>query len=265
MSRLCSTPFGITEVLTPALRLQWPWLRCAQRLSASQRFSLARVGKFDCYVKVLNAFRHHIGSHKDDAVETIGISSGAQRLSASQRFSHQAARRDVLCVGVLNAFRHHRGSHKDDAVETIGISSGAQRLSASQRFSPQRHVGIDQSGGCSTPFGITEVLTQGEGGRLQPSRVLNAFRHHRGSHMIIGWPYAINQQCSTPFGITEVLTRTISTTVAGSSGAQRLSASQRFSQGRLCNLPIGQPVLNAFRHHRGSHPLASRRESRPGT
>ena len=61
---------------------------------------------------------------------------------------------------------------------------------------------------CSTPFGITEVLTEG----LSNLRV------------------SAYNTCSTPFGITEVLT--LSCLFRGAplhGGAQRLSASQRFS------------------------------------
>ncbi len=133
---------------------------------------------------------------------------------------------------VLNAFRHHRGGH---------ISA------ASSGLAPWL---------CSTPFGITEVGTPVverravlplSAQRLSASqrwaqhlptrkfrgtRVLNAFRHHRGGHCVteryrvrcrscaqrlsasqrwaLGDQVILSQfmpECSTPFGITEVGTR----------------------------------------------------------
>jgi len=60
--------------------------------------------------------------------------------------------------------------------------------------------------------------------------------------------------CSTPFGITEVgiapnpITRRRST-----ASAQRLSASQRWAFPAVASVNSLDPVLNAFRHHRGGH------------
>ena len=61
---VCSTPFGITEVGTRLgtadHRHLWPR---AQRLSASQRSAPPGVGTNACPSTVLNAFRHHRGRH----------------------------------------------------------------------------------------------------------------------------------------------------------------------------------------------------------
>ena len=80
-------------------------------------------------LQVLNAFRHHSGSHLENAELQANISD------------------------VLNAFRHHSGSHA-------------------------RNIGkvIIQSFMCSTPFGITAVLTVSKRRPVQPFRFGRAQR-----------------------------------------------------------------------------------------
>ena len=84
---------------------------------------------------------------------------------------------------------------------------------------------------CSTPFGITEVgiLAQCRPPGQYP--VLNAFRHHRGGHLVAVGELLRGLGCSTPFGITEV------------------------GMPRYRHQPRIVLVLNAFRHHRGGHTL----------
>ncbi len=132
---MCSTPFGITAVITEAFE---PGLRPpprAQRLSASllsshDRHRLTRSGH-----AVLNAFRHHCCHHAAAAACVLAGKS------------------------VLNAFRHHCCHH--DAFRD-------------HRFSEEV---------CSTPFGITAVITP-----------------------IGGIQDLLLDGCSTPFGITAVIT-----------------------------------------------------------
>src|SRR5208337_3485773 len=86
-------------------------------------------------------------------------------------------------------------------------------------------------GGCSTPFGITEVGIDVVQGALRLRVVvLNAFRHHRGGH----WgPVDAHLRCSAV-----------------------LNAFRHHRGGHLSGLIIlshHSVVLNAFRHHRGGH------------
>ena len=181
--------------------------------------------------RVLNAFRHHRGRHSWDWKLT----------------GH---------LNVLNAFRHHRGRHAA-ARRGVGVArSCAQRLSASQRSASPDPVGSQPSIGsaqrlsasqrstcsppamgvlrcsrCSTPFGITEVGMHWQLRRRLHvgGRVLNAFRHHRGRHLLHG--------------------------SAGSASRWVLNAF-RHHRGRhpVVSPPRWAPyVLNAFRHHRGRH------------
>ena len=183
-------------------------------------------------VTVLNAFRHHRGRHRTAGVRTTA-SAGAQRLSASPRWSHPAssARRfdessaqrlsasPKWCTAiadrrwrcrqrVLNAFRHHRSGH--------GFAGRRVRSAMSE---------------CSTPFGITEVVTAA-----------------------IPRSWTSDVRCSTPFGITEAALRRYDLAAAADC---------------LCSTPFGitevgttrserrprdlRRVLNAFRHHRSGH------------
>ena len=179
---------------------------------------------------MLNAFRHHSGSHSS-AAGSLPPSWRAQRLPASQRFSLQLRAPERLVQLVLNAFRHHSGSHMTDPSRKSTPTS-AQRLPASQRFS--HRVGRE--------------------GRLRLHGVLNAFRHHSGSHAF-GTPVKMVEQvkCSTPSGITAVLTPRSGSRSVSPDGAQRLPASQRFSLLRSPPSRSDRRVLNAFRHHSGSH------------
>ena|ERR1700741_2578145 len=108
----------------------------------------------------------------------------------------------------------------------------AQRLSASSEFSHQRPVL------CATFF-----------------EVLNAFRHHRNSHKCLCLRRHTFVRCSTPFGIIGILTACTWFHLTETWRAQRLSASSEFSLFILVHdCPAFVDVLNAFRHHRNSHP-----------
>ena len=132
---------------------------CAQRLSASQRFSLGRCPHRVFDALVLNAFRHHRGSHKPPGWLSSSLDS------------------------VLNAFRHHRGSHQPNARELPDSGVVLNAFRHHRGFSLEQFGAEGVGGRCSTPFGITEVLTRRRGiCTPRASVVLNAFRHHRGSH-----------------------------------------------------------------------------------
>ncbi len=155
----------------------------------------------------------------------------------------------------------------------------AQRLSASQQSSRGNGKRREcRNRECSTPFGITAVVTNVMIHTINLQSVLNAFRHHSSRHSPIVWlTYRLTISCSTPFGITAVVTlsvrsnrspRTMCSTPFGitavvtdvsrmasasNSSAQRLSASQQSS---LEQTPEGYQrivVLNAFRHHSSRH------------
>ena len=157
---------------------------------------------------------------------------------------------------VLNAFRHHRNSHNN--VELFGIFDG-------MCSTPFGIIGILtlrcvlpclSDIGCSTPFGIIGILTLQAPGRGQRSRpVLNAFRHHRNSHRKRQNSAEKKRRgCSTPFGIIGILTHRVEVNQNRIECAQRLSASSEFSLSRDESDCGPDQVLNAFRHHRNSHP-----------
>ena len=277
--RMCSTPFGITEVGT-------------------RRRLFGRDGLRD----VLNAFRHHRGRHNSGlstgspcltcsmpfGITEVGTSmprfvsathTGAQRLSASQRSALayrdsttenskcaqrlSASQRSAPRPGmgsrrgraVLNAFRHHRGRHELLLLGRIAAKVGAQRLSASQR-SARRHFGANHR---EAP--VLNAFRHHRGrhvkvsdGRLLRNVVLNAFRHHRGRH-------AVEQLDQLrPSSVLNAFRHHRGRHALGLHGVKR---------GVLCSTPFGITevgterakahdddgglVLNAFRHHRGRH------------
>ncbi len=147
---------------------------------------------------------------------------------------------------------------RSSRMKVAQISLGAQRLSASANFSPQKPTEFDP---------ITDVL--------------NAFRHLRTfhNHFLVG--HVIHPWCSTPFGICELFTVCFVDAPSAMDSAQRLSASANFSLSSTpsssltprCSTPFGicelfttetdfsisvfWGVLNAFRHLRTFHALAS--------
>ena len=208
---------------------------CAQRLSASQRWAY-----------------HH------GRVNQRGLTR-AQRLSASQRWAYrdrrcQAAQPGkcstpfgIIEVGIGFQFKFTRGVVATKCSTPFGITEvGISVVS----------VASDRDIVCSTPFGITEVGMRFARGawscclsaqRLSASqrwacrgalgvpgwasRVLNAFRHHRGGHMPSWHP--------------------------AHRGLPVLNAFRHHRGGHdtdpLRHRHDRASVLNAFRHHRGGH------------
>ena len=237
--RLCSTPFGITEVGTheaagvaaatccaqrlSASQRSAPESSCAsllqpssaQRLSASQRSARQPVGRPRRPHEVLNAFRHHRGRHPRGR-----LPSGGRR-------------------GVLNAFRHHRGRHASRAGSLPRRSKCSTPFGITEVGTLPELLADRAHNQCSTPFGITEVGTRAVPALAQQRGVLNAFRHHRGRHAFRHVLGDVRVKCSTPFGITEVGTREAGPIQCDGWSAQRLSASQRSAQGRRHPDPLG--------------------------
>jgi len=228
----CSTPFGITEV---GIGLRSRAVRArAEVLNAFRHHRGGHGRAIECRKtcdKVLNAFRHHRGGHGETS-QTPATTSSAQRLSASQRWASAPYNAD----GTVN--------------------TSAQRLSASQRWAfAVDHAAAVRCFKCSTPFGITEVgipeirsrpcSRAPSAQRLSASQrwayfhtpitesdqmsVLNAFRHHRGGHLLFVQVKQRINLCSTPFGITEVGIDRTQGNCPGHDRAQRLSASQRWA------------------------------------
>src|SRR6202040_1653339 len=137
----------------------------------------------------------------------------------------------------------------------LGILGCAQRLSTSSEFSPQNSLPRHDLNWCSTPFDIIGILT--------------CARY---------WPTICCCLCSTPFDIIGILTMVGLRQTKKNRCAQRLSTSSEFSltnaslysfSDALCSTPFdiigiltnqlcdtcnAHWVLNAFRHHRNSHP-----------
>ena len=176
------------SLLSSRVQGERPWHRTdgrAQRLSASLMSSHRLAAQ--PHHRVLNAFRHHCCHHP------------RHRYSLSDLPEHRS---------VLNAFRHHCCHH-------IWQRIGSSILS-----------------GCSTPFGITAVvtifgqrchsITSASAQRLSAS-LLSSLRWPRAgcrqspraqrlsasllsSHVARGSVGSSGPECSTPFGITAVIT-----------------------------------------------------------
>ena len=206
---MCSTPFGITEVgihggrgaisrprlVLNAFRHHRGGHNASTEMAPAgtvlNAFRHHRGGHQEvpfprsASAKVLNAFRHHRGGHTLPPAPIKTCWPCAQRLSASQRWASHGASRTGLGSNVLNAFRHHRGGHGSSPL-CSAPRVGAQRLSASQRWaSPPACTSGTFAPMCSTPFGITEVGISATNSTCARSAVLNAFRHHRGGHIVV--------------------------------------------------------------------------------
>ena len=272
------------EVGTSAIPARSSSIRCAQRLSASQRSaqesSVAVQHNFGCSTpfgitevgtdrsrslqyrrqSVLNAFRHHRGRHREAGRHgrTVGdvLNAFRHHRGRHSKGSTHAPRNNP----VLNAFRHHRGRHR--------------------RANLRRH----RSRMCSTPFGITEVGTRRlrakTSGCPRAQRLSASQRSAHGTGRTASKARRCAQrlsasqrsalpddlpgftfpgECSTPFGITEV--GTLAMNEAGYSaeecstpfGITEVGTRPRHDQSQ------GLVVLNAFRHHRGRHRSRPRR------
>ncbi len=205
---MCSTPFGVTDLVTRR-SIRRCRARCrAQRLSASQTWSLPAP------------------------IAVPGSIGGAQRLSASQTWSHGEAVPVGRPVRVLNAFRRHRLGHAVDAGAIRRRVRCAQRLSASQTWSPRSPASPARKSASAQRLSASQTWSRPAATEVHASvsPVLNAFRRHRLGHSIGPPGGSSSAWCSTPFGVTDLVTRAAAVPAACGDGAQRLSASQTWSR-----------------------------------
>ena len=205
----CSTPCGITEVITSPRRSTPIRFSCAQRLAASRRSSrhlLASTIRAASCAQRLAASRRSspavaypggtvapwcstpcgITEVITALIEAITTLQGsAQRLAASRRSSRQAPQGDLRRDQVLNALRHHGGHHKScgSGSLTLMVVLNALRHHGGHHRARSRSRGHSRAA-CSTPCGITEVITRpGRCDARHLDLVLNALRHHGGHHL----------------------------------------------------------------------------------
>ncbi len=182
---------------------------------------------------MLNAFRHHRNSHRGLAryqpkksmcstpFGIIGIHthtafwlrcrdhSCAQRLSASSEFTHEQGFEPVMCVVCAQRLSASSEFTRSQQPQDRAQAVSAQRLSASSEFtrpSPWRDTFCRvraQRLSASSEFTLESRL-----GWNLFVRVLNAFRHHRNSHVTLTVEDINKDKCSTPFGIIGIHTRT---------------------------------------------------------
>src|SRR6266545_826161 len=125
---------------------------------------------------------------------------------------HRGCAAQVL-VFVLNAFRHHRNSHSRESVLVVSCFACSTPFGIIGILTICQKESQKVENGCSTPFGIIGILTSGtftttaaneSAQRLSASsefsrrlfchsaverNVLNAFRHHRNSHVRVDGIY----------------------------------------------------------------------------
>ena len=159
----------------------------------------------------------------------------------------------------LNAFRHHkRSAHAAIPARSSSIRC-AQRLSASQRSALATMSPHSPETLCAQRLSASQRSARTYEEWLGVAKhVLNAFRHHRGRHLLRSQTVAELILCSTPFGITEVGTPRPDPSGRPPPRAQRLSASQRSAPTCASCSSLPSQVLNAFRHHRGRHQVLQR-------
>ena len=174
---------------------------------------------------MLNASRRHRLGHLRARVAWTSGQYCAQRLSASQTWS-----------------RRRPGSWGDRFV-------GAQRLSASQTWSHRGHGGGYGYLKCSTPLGVTDLVTgrhsaEKTGGKR--AQRLSASQTWSQPLELIEWQ--TDFMCSTPLGVTDLVTTPRGAGRSGCGCAQRLSASQTWSPlvapaadelAETCSTPLG--------------------------
>ena len=204
----CSTPLGVTDLVTLCTcaddLLRWR----AQRLSASQTWSpgpgharrqvvdvlnasrrhrLGHARPTMCCSRtetVLNASRRHRLGHAEGRVENFGSALCAQRLSASQTWSLVSRPLGQLRRRVLNASRRHRLGHDLPDPELPGSERCSTPLGVTDLVTPRvANCKTPCPAACSTPLGVTDLVT-----------LMMARSGER-------WP-----SCSTPLGVTDLVT-----------------------------------------------------------
>ncbi len=253
--RSCSTPFGVTDLVTRSIG---PASGSPEEvLNASRRHRLGHGrsrGQSGAAQRVLNASRRHRLGHPSGRVRAIGVRCstplGVTDLVTDVRADAHAA--GSVCstpLGVTDLVTPLDGP-------STAAPTGAQRLSASQTWS---RVVADGSRGelmCSTPLGVTDLVTAGP---CSLDRVLRGCSTPLGVTDLVTPSErraAAGGMCSTPLGVTDLVTTFGDAAGCRKTCAQRLSASQTWSQrcGRF--LEQGRRVLNASRRHRLGHSSA---------
>ncbi len=121
--------------------------------------------------RVLNAFRRHCGYH---ACLERGLTAAhvcSTPFGVTAVITAAPAMQKVTIVDhVLNAFRRHCGYHSVLFIPVAVSFFSAQRLSASLRLSRHRRHHGRSTSQCSTPFGVTAVITKAPA-TIQPRRV----------------------------------------------------------------------------------------------
>ena len=253
LSRMCSTPFGITADNTATARGVEAVVHPCSTPFGITADNTQHHHHHHRRHRVLNAFRHHCGQHGLPQFRLGGL---CHVLNA---FRHHCGQHMMRCQRVssrdhvLNAFRHHCGQHTPAALGAalrpwcstpFGItadntrpaavagpaSSRAQRLSASLRTT--RSAG----GRAGSSVGAQRLSASLRTTRPRGPR-------HRGS-------FVSAQRLSASLRTTRVASGDRFSPVAS---AQRLSASLRTTRrtGRRGRRRV--IVLNAFRHHCGQH------------
>ena len=248
---MCSTPCGVTDMVARNRPSAMRSSLGAQRLAASQTWSLSHVVGIGPARAVLNALRRH-------------------------RHGRAAMSRPLLLLGrVLNALRRHRhgrmagdvrGASAEGCSTPCGVTdmvatsslafstseSGAQRLAASQTWSRVRSTGR------SPLTCVLNALRRHRHGRRPghragavPSKVLNALRRHRHGRSSRPSPGRC-RGCAQRLAASQTWSHRAadpSRSIRPPS-AQRLAASQTWSRVRSAPITRLRRVLNALRRHR---------------
>src|ERR1043166_8919600 len=157
----------------------------------------------------------------------------AQRLSAS---SEDSPSRLALCrrtrASAQRLSASSEDSHLEQVLGLVVLCECSTPFGIIGRLTSPTYRPFSESSKCSTPFGIIGRLTPFLcDTQLRFPFVLNAFRHHRKTHLRMSVSILLSDfACSTPFGIIG-----------------RLTSEECDREGRRTT------VLNAFRHHRKTH------------
>ena len=230
--RGCSTPLGVTDLVTGPIEAtsrstsivlnasrrhrlgHWPRERSSCRyrgvLNASRRHRLGHTTgpAARCAGRcVLNASRRHRLGHQRRRGHGRHRIFRAQRLSASQTWSRRGERsRPFLTACAQRLSASQTWSHSERR-STHARMTCAQRLSASQTWSRRTHVYVvSRLRGCSTPLGVTDLVTMEAGGRTLRSRSAQRL----SASQTWSPPGRVSRdppiQCSTPLGVTDLVT-----------------------------------------------------------
>ncbi len=280
---MCSTPLGVTDLVTPDPAVDVPSDSSVLNASRRHRLGHARCRR-DLHRRraVLNASRRHRLGHVRAGGSRIGAGACSTPLGVTDLVTRPASRRSRPQMSAQRLSASQTWSRRERPRPRRRPDECSTPLGVTDLVTTAHCAVGHRCRECSTPLGVTDLVTRSaRAGRsavgvlnasrrhrlghdrdviaaFAASRVLNASRRHRLGHAADGGDAGLGPWCSTPLGVTDLVTSQPAAGPARSGGVLNASRRHRLGHapGPRRRTPPGR-VLNASRRHRLGHPWAT--------